>query len=87
MCAVILKVKIFEVCWIKVTCVFRVQCVLGESVLGCMCVSGASGCGMQVCVGYMCVSDASVCWGKAYVGDMKYRGHVSLILLTLVDHN
>ena len=58
----------------------------GTSVLGYMCVSGASLCWKQVWVGYMCVSDASVCWGKAYVGDMKYRGHVSLILLTLVDH-
>ena len=73
-----------SVCRVQV-CV-RCKCVGVHVCVGCMCVSGASVRQLQVCVGYMCES-ASVCWGKAFVGDMKSRGHVSLILLTLVDHN
>jgi hypothetical protein len=57
------------------------KCVSGASVLGCMCVLGASVCWVQVCVGYMCVSDTSVCRGKVCVGDKSSRGHVSLNLL------
>ena len=55
------------------------MCVLVESVLGCMCVSGASGCWIQVCVGNMCASDTCVHWIQVCVGDINFRVHVSLI--------